>query len=123
MLFTFTVCPVSVAKDYQDVVSAQIDQHTKVLRAEQYQLSILPKTRAKSILNLEKAKQASLLSLASASGESMAFEALRQTVRSEESLYRFRRRQENLQQSIKGRNIVVLDHRLESQGATLWINP
>ena len=125
LLFTFTALhpPVSVAKDYQDVVSAQIDQQTKVLRAEQYQLSILPKTRAKSILNLEKAKQASLLSLASANGESMAFEALRQTVRSQESLYRFRRRQENLQQSIKGRSIVVLDHRLESQGATLWINP
>ena len=39
---------------------AQIDQQTKVLRAEQYQLSILPKTRAKSTL-VEKAKQASLL--------------------------------------------------------------
>ena len=120
--FTALHPPVSVAKDYQDVVSAQIDQQTKVLRAEQYQLSILPKTRAKSIQAVEKAKQASL-SLASANGESMAFEALRQTVRSQESLYRFRRRQENLQQSIKGRNIVVLDHRLESQGATLWINP
>ena len=125
LLFTFTALhpPVAVAKDYQDVVSAQIDQQTKVLRAEQYQLSILPKTRAKSIVNVEKAKQASVLNLASATGEAMSFEALRQTVRSQESLYRFRRRQENLQQSIKGRNIVVLDHRLESQGATLWINP
>ena len=125
LLFTFTALhpPVAVAKDYQDVVSAQIDQQTKVLRAEQYQLSILPKTRAKSILNIEKAKQASVLNLAAATGEAMSFDALRQTVRSQESLYRFRRRQENLQQSIKGRNIVVLDHRLESQGATLWINP
>ena len=105
------------------MVSAQIDQQTKVLRAEQYQLSILPKTRAKSIQAVEQAKQTSVLSLASATGESFSFEALRQTVRSQESLYRFRRRQENLQQSIKGRSIVILDHRLESQGATLWINP
>ena len=125
LLFTFTALhpPVSVAKDYQDVVSAQIDQQTKVLRAEQYQLSILPKTRAKSIQAVEQAKQTSVLSLASATGESLSFESLRQTVRSQESLYRFRRRQENLQQSIKGRSIVILDHRLESQGATLWINP
>jgi len=61
--------------------------------------------------------------LARASGSALSFEALRQTVRSQESLYRFRRRQENLQQSIAGRNLVILDHRLESQGATLWINP
>ena len=49
LLFTFTALhpPVSVAKDYQDGVGS-IDQQTKVLRAEQYQLSILPKTRAKS---------------------------------------------------------------------------
>lgn len=125
LLFTFTALhpPVSVAKDYQDVVSAQIDQKTKVLRAEQYQLSILPRTRAKSIVNVEQAKQVSVLNLATATGESMSFESLRQTVRSQESLYRFRRRQENLQQSIKGRDIVILDHRLEGQGATLWINP
>ena len=125
LLFTFTALhpPVAVAKDYQDVVSAQIDQQTKVLRAEQYKLSILPKTRATAIVNVEKAKQTAALGLASANGEAISFDALRQTVRSQESLYRFRRRQENLQQSIKGRNIVVLDHRLESQGATLWINP
>ena len=125
LLFTFTALhpPVSVAKEYQDVVSAQIDQQTKVLRAEQYQLSILPKTRSKSIQAIENAKQESVLGLASATGEAMSFEALRQMVRSQESLYRFRRRQENLQQSIKGRSIVILDHRLESQGATLWINP
>ena len=125
LLFTFTALhpPVSVAKDYQDVVSAQIDQQTKVLRAEQYQLSTLPRTRAKSIRSIEDAKQESVLGLASATGEAVSFEALRQTVRSQESLYRFRRRQENLQQSIKGRDIVILDHRLESQGATLWINP
>ena len=63
LLFTFTALhpPVSVAKDYQDVVSAQIDQQTKVLRAEQYQLSILPKTRAKSIQAVEQAKQTSVL--------------------------------------------------------------
>ena len=75
------------------------------------------------MVNVEKAKQESILGLASATGEAMSFEALRQTVRSQESLYRFRRRQENLQQSIKGRSIIILDHRLESQGATLWINP
>ncbi len=125
LLFTFTALhpPVSVAKEYQDVVSAQIDQQTSVLRAEQYQLSTVPKTRAKLVSNVEKAKQSSVLNVATATGEAVSFEALRQTVRSQESLYRFRRRQENLQQSIKGRNIVVLDHRLESQGATLWINP
>ena len=104
-------------------MSAQIDQQTTILRAEQYQLSSLPKVRAKALEAVERAKQESALSLASATGEAISFEALRQTVRTEEALYRFRKRQENLQQSIAGRNIVVLDHRLESQGATLWINP
>lgn len=125
LLFTFTALhpPVAVAKNYQEVVSAQIDQQTTILRAEQYQLASLPKVRAKALEAVERAKQESTLSLASATGEAISFEALRQTVRTEEALYRFRKRQENLQQSIAGRNIVVLDHRLESQGATLWINP
>ena len=125
LLFTFTALhpPVAVAKNYQEVVSAQIDQQTTVLRAEQYQLSSLPKVRAKAFQTVERAKQERALSLASATGEAISFEALRQTVRTAESLYRFRKRQENLQQSIAGRNIVILDHRLESQGATLWINP
>lgn len=125
LLFTFTALhpPVAVAKEYQDVVSAQIDQQTTVLRAEQYQLSSIPKTRAKAHQEIEKAKQKGMVELAQASGDALSFEALRQTVRSQESLYRFRRRQENLQQSIAGRNLVILDHRLESQGATLWINP
>ena len=125
LLFTFTALhpPVAVAKNYQEVVSAQIDQQTTILRAEQYQLSSLPKIRSKALEAVERAKQESALSLASATGEAISFEALRQTVRTEEALYRFRKRQENLQQSIAGRNIVILDHRLESQGATLWINP
>ncbi len=125
LLFTFTALhpPVLVAKNYQDVVSAQIDQQTTVLRAEQYQLSSLPKVRSKAFREVEQAKQNRALSLATAYGEALSFEALRQTVRTQESLYRFRKRQENLQRSITGRPLVILDHRLESQGATLWINP
>lgn len=123
LIFTFTALhpPVSVAKAYQEVVSAQIDQLTKRYRAEQYQLSSIPKERAVKLRKIEKAKQVSLTQQAAAKGEAVGFEALRQTVRGAQDLYRFRVRQDNLEESIAGRSLIVLDHRLEKQGAALWI--
>lgn len=125
LIFTFTALhpPVSVAMAYQEVVSAQIDQLTKRYRAEQYQLSSIPKERAEQLRQIEKAKQAALTQQATAKGEAVGFEALRQTVRGAQDLYRFRVRQDNLEKSIAGRTLIVLDHRLEEQGAALWIQP
>lgn len=125
LVFTFTALhpPVSVAKAYQEVVSAQIDQLTKRYRAEQYQLSSIPKERAEQLRQIEKSKQSALTQLAAAKGEAVGFEALRQTVRGAQDLYRFRVRQDNLEKSIAGRSLIVLDHRLEEQGAALWIQP
>ena len=125
IVFTFTALhpPVSVAKDYQEVVSAQIDVLTKQYRAQQYQLQSIPKARATTISEIEKAKQEAANLIASAKGEAASFEGLRQTVRQAQDLYRFRIRQDNLQKTISGKSVIILDHRLEQQGATLWIEP
>jgi membrane protease subunit HflK len=125
IVFTFTALhpPVSVAKDYQEVVSAQIDVLTKKYRAEQYRLQSLPKARAEKVTGIELAKQDAAHLLASARGESASFEGLRQTVRQAQDLYRFRVRQDNLQKIITGKSVIILDHRLEQEGATLWIEP
>ena len=123
LLFTFTALhpPVAVAESYQQVVSAQIDQVTKVLRAEGYQMQWVPKIQAEHYTALSKAEQNAMLQIAQAKGEAYAFEALRNTVRGNEKLYRFRLKQENLQENLQGKSLMIIDHRLEEQGADLWI--
>ena len=54
-------------------------------------------------------------------GEAYAFEGLYATVYSDLALYEFRRAQETLSEQLKGKKVVVVDHRIEQEGATLWI--
>ena len=58
---------------------------------------------------------------AEAVGEAYAFEGLYATVYSDLALYEFRRAQETLSEQLKGKKVVVVDHRIEQEGATLWI--
>ena len=67
------------------------------------------------------AEQKALQRTALAVGEAEAFDGLHQKVRKNEELYLFRRRQEALEKNIQGRDLLIIDHRLEKQGAQLWI--
>ena len=83
----------AVAEDYQQVVSAQIDRDTRIIRAETYRKQNLLRADTETVSEHSKALQDSLLRRAAAVGEARAFEGLREVVRSDEALYLFRRRQ------------------------------
>jgi membrane protease subunit HflK len=123
VLFSFSALhpPVKVAKDYQEVISAQIDRDTKVLRAEGYRLQALPRVEKEALIAKNQAKEYWASKRAGAVGESFQFEALRQSVRQNTELYLFRKRQESLERNLKGRSLVIIDHRLEQAGAEVWI--
>ena len=113
--------PVAVAEAYQSVVSSQIDRQTRVIRAEAYRKSRIPTANAEKMAVLSEAKGFAFKRKAEAVGEAYAFEGLYATVYSDVALYEFRRAQETLSEQLKGKKVVVVDHRIEQEGATLWI--
>jgi regulator of protease activity HflC (stomatin/prohibitin superfamily) len=123
VLFTFSALhpPVSVAESYQQVVSAQIERDTRIIRAETYQKRSLRNVGTEGYEDRLQAQREALQRTALATGEAEAFDGLHQKVRQNEDLYLFRRRQEALEKNIQGRDLLIIDHRLEKQGAQLWI--
>lgn len=121
--FTFRALhpPVAVAEAYQSVVSAQIDRQTRIIRAEAYKKARLPNARAEKKSLLSGAEGDALQRKAEAVGEAYAFEGLYATVYSDIELYQFRRAQEALAEQLKGKKVIAIDHRIEKEGATLWI--
>lgn len=113
--------PVAVAEAYQSVVSAQIDRQTRIIRAKSYRRARIPTARAEKNTTKHEASADAVLRLAEAKGEAYAFEGLYSTVYSDIGLYRFRRTQESLEQQLKGKKMFIVDHRIEGEGATLWI--
>jgi len=123
VIFTFSALhpPVSVAESYQQVVSAQIERDTRIIRAETYQKRSLRNVDTEGYEERLQAEQKALQRTALAVGEAEAFDGLHQKVRQNADLYLFRRRQEALEKNIQGRDLLIIDHRLEKQGAQLWI--
>lgn len=114
--------PVSVATDYQAVVSAQIARQTAVVEARAYRTAELGGARADAVRAVALAEAAASEREAAAAGEVAAFLGLRAQVRTDEALYRSRRRAEALESQLTDRPVVILDHRLEP-AATLWLEP
>jgi regulator of protease activity HflC (stomatin/prohibitin superfamily) len=113
--------PVAVAKDYQAVISAQIEERTKIIRAETHRRRSLPRAQSDAVVARSQANAEASLRLAEAVGEAAAFESLSSSVRSAEELYVFRRQAEALEQNLTGRNLMIVDHRIERDGGELWI--
>ena len=121
--FTFSALhpPVSVARDYQSVVSAQIDQQSTIIRAQAYRIKSIPRAKIEAQEKRVDAQKEAMERISKAKGEAQAFRGLYETVNSDRSLYLFQRRLDVLKKNLKGRRVTVIDHALEKEGATLWI--
>lgn len=121
--FTFSALhpPVSVARDYQSVVSAQIDQQSTIIRAEAYRIKSIPRAQIEAQESRVDAQKDAMERISKSKGEAQAFRGLYETVHSDRALYLFQRRLDVLKNNLKGRRMTIVDHTLEQQGATLWI--
>ena len=115
--------PVSVAEDYQAVVSAQIKRDTERIAADAYRTGRLSEARREVDRDDSLARSFAAERRARAVGEAEAFLGLRARVRTAEADYRFRRRMEALEKNLTDRRVVVLDHRLERDGLAVWLEP
>jgi regulator of protease activity HflC (stomatin/prohibitin superfamily) len=121
--FTLTAMhpPVAVAKDYQGVISARIDQRTRVLYSQTYTNEVLPDVRAEATRDLSRAEALALERLAEARGAAQAFTTLEASYEAAPDLFRFRRGLETKESQLANTPLILLDHRIESQGGDLWI--
>jgi regulator of protease activity HflC (stomatin/prohibitin superfamily) len=113
--------PVSVAPDYQAVVSAELRKVTDIVLAEAYRNQTLPQAESASLLMLNTARGDGLAALGQGAGEAWSFRALESEYRAAPSEYVFRRRLETLERGLAGRRYVVVDSRVQRDGGELWM--
>jgi len=115
--------PVTVAPDYQSVVSAEIAKVTAVVNAEVYRNQTVPAAEASVLVNQNGAQAAAAQALGKAAGEAWSFRTLESQYRAEPQDYFFRRRLETLEHGLTGRTYTVVDTRFQRDGGELWLIP
>jgi regulator of protease activity HflC (stomatin/prohibitin superfamily) len=115
--------PVSVAPDYQSVVSAEIAKVTAVVNAEVYRNRTVPAAEASALARQNDAQAAGAQGLGKAAGEAWSFRTLESQYRAEPQDYFFRRRLETLENGLAGRVYTVVDFRFQRDGGELWLIP
>ena len=113
--------PVSVAADYQGVVSAALRKTTAAIEAHAYRNERVPAAEAEVVASKNAALADGANALAKASGEAWGFRALESEYRAATDEYRFRRRLETLERGLEGRRFTVLDARIQRDGGELWL--
>jgi len=115
--------PVTVAPDYQSVVSAEIAKVTAVVNAEVYRNQTVPAAEASVLVRQNGAQAAGAQALGKAAGEAWSFRTLQSQYRAEPQDYFFRRRLETLENGLAGRSFTVVDTRFQRDGGELWLIP
>ena len=115
--------PVTVARDYQAVVSAELRKVTVVVNAQAYRNEVLPAAEAAALVGANTARAEGEALLSTAAGEAWSFRTLQSQYRAEPGQYLFRRRLETLEKGLEGRRFTVVDSRFERDGGTLWVIP
>ncbi len=113
--------PLQVAGDYQAVASAQVDRETRIIQAQAYRMETLPAAEAEAVSITNEALSEKATRYAEASGEAMAFKSIEAQFRTSPSLFKFRRRLETLDSSLKENRLYLVDDRIERDGGNLWI--
>jgi membrane protease subunit HflK len=113
--------PVSVAPDYQAVVSAELRKVTDIVLAEAYRNQTLPQAESAGTLMVNTVRGDGLTALGRGAGEAWSFRALESEYRAAPSEYVFRRRLETLERGLAGRRYTVVDSRVQRDGGELWM--
>jgi regulator of protease activity HflC (stomatin/prohibitin superfamily) len=115
--------PVTVAPDYQAVVSAELRKVTAIVNAQVYRNKTVPAAEASVVKSANAARADGAEILARAAGEAWSFRTLESQYRVAPGDYVFRRRLETLENVLAGRRFTVVDARIQRDGGELWLMP
>jgi regulator of protease activity HflC (stomatin/prohibitin superfamily) len=113
--------PVSVAQQYEAVVSAQIGRDTAILGAKADSERDLPGAAARAFTATSAAQAYAVGTVATARGAALSFQGVRASFQAEPGLFQFRRRLEAWEAGLAGKKTVILDDRIERDGGGLWL--
>lgn len=114
--------PLQVADAYEDVISAQLDKQTTVLKAKSESIKELSMKKAFAKDEVNKAKGYSATKVADAFGEAMSFESRIIGYNTEPDLEEFRLRLDSLQRMAKSKNLYIIDKSFMRQKDRIILN-
>jgi regulator of protease activity HflC (stomatin/prohibitin superfamily) len=115
--------PVDVAADYQAVNSAEVRKTTLLADAQSYRNGVIPRADAAAVAKTNLARADGADALGRATGEASSFLQLQSQYGANPQEFFFRRRLEQLEKNLTGRNFTVVDSRIQRDGGELWVNP
>jgi regulator of protease activity HflC (stomatin/prohibitin superfamily) len=115
--------PVTVAADYEAVVSAELAKATAVVDAQVFRNQTVPAAETAVLTSVNEAQSQGAESLAQAAGQAWSFRVLESQFRAAPEEYYFRRRLETLEKGLSGRLFTILDSRFQRDGGELWLMP
>jgi regulator of protease activity HflC (stomatin/prohibitin superfamily) len=115
--------PVTVARDYEAVVSAQINKVTAVVNAQAFRNQAIPNAESAVLAGANAARAEGAASLAKAAGDAWSFRTLEAQYRAAPAEYFFRRRLETFEKVLPSRSFTILDDRFVRDGGELWVIP
>jgi regulator of protease activity HflC (stomatin/prohibitin superfamily) len=113
--------PVSVARDYENVVSAELGKVTAAVNAQVFRNTTVPAAEASVFVNENTARAEGAEALARGAGEAWSFRTLESQYHAAPEEYFFRRRLEAMEKNLTGRSFVVVDSRIQRDGGDLWL--
>jgi regulator of protease activity HflC (stomatin/prohibitin superfamily) len=115
--------PVTVAGDYQAVVSAELRKVTAVVDAEVFRNRTVPYAQSAAVVGSNAAIAEGAQALARAAGEAWSFLTLQSQYGAAPDEFFFRRRLETLEKGLATRRFTILDYRFQRDGGELWVTP
>ncbi|MEM9387984.1 MAG: SPFH domain-containing protein [Pseudomonadota bacterium] len=112
--------PVSVAEDYQAVVSAQHERQIEVLASLQYEIETVHAAQVAALERLADAKAAAVARVASARGAAKTFRQLQAVHALAPTAFEQHHRLRALEALVRDRPFAVIDERIERDGGVLW---
>ena len=112
--------PVSVAENYQAVVSAQHEREITILTSRQYKIETLQSARQAAMMTIMTAQANASEITARARGDAEAFRELQAAFANAPEPFEQRLRLQALKEVLDGRSLNLIDDRIEKDGGVLW---
>jgi regulator of protease activity HflC (stomatin/prohibitin superfamily) len=114
--------PVEVAEAYEDVISAQVDKQTYILKQESESTKEICMKKAFAYDAIAKSKSYAVTTVSNAVGEAVAFEKKVIAFNTEPELERFRLRLDSILKVSKSKNLYVIDKSIMRKNDRIILN-
>lgn len=112
--------PVSVAEDYQAVISALHDREISILNSRQYEIEAHQSAKQTALTTIMNAEARAAEILARSRGEAEAFRQIQIAYANAPQPFEQRLRLKALERVLDGRSLNLIDDRIEKDGGVLW---